>query len=117
VVLDYVQLSVSLAANHISSSSLTRTFHHCRFPLDVVFRIYDSCLANGIEAIFSFSIQLLRKNEEKLLKMKFDEMLAFLNTKLLDAYKVRPPFFLSSFSPSFLSCSLPYPQKYELTIA
>ena len=67
-----------------------------------MFRIYDSCLANGIEAIFSFSIQLLRKNEEKLLKMKFDEMLAFLNTKLLDAYKVRP-------SPSFTL------DQYELT--
>lgn len=64
------------------------TMFSYRFPLDVVFRIYDSCLANGIEAIFSFSIQLLRKNEEKLLKMKFDEMLAFLNTKLLDAYKL-----------------------------
>jgi hypothetical protein len=59
-----------------------------RFPLDVVFRIYDSCLANGIEAIFSFSIQLLRKNEEKLLKLKFDEMLKFLNMNLLDAYQI-----------------------------
>ncbi|KAH6913979.1 rab-GTPase-TBC domain-containing protein [Coprinopsis sp. MPI-PUGE-AT-0042] len=64
------------------------TMFSYRFPLDVVFRIYDSCLANGIEAIFSFSIQLLRKNEEKLLKLKFDEMLKFLNMNLLDAYQI-----------------------------
>ncbi|KAF5317172.1 hypothetical protein D9611_003965 [Ephemerocybe angulata] len=63
------------------------TMFSYRFPLEIVFRIYDSCLANGIEAIFSFSIQLLRKNEARLLKMKFDEILAFLNNKLLDEYK------------------------------
>ena len=57
--------------------------------LDIVFRIYDSCLANGIEAIFGFSVQLLRKNEALLLKLKFDEILSFLNKKLLDLYEVR----------------------------
>jgi len=59
-----------------------------RFPLEIVYRIYDSCLANGIEAIFSFSIQLLVANEEALLKLRFDEILAFLNNKLFDVYKV-----------------------------
>ncbi len=62
----------------------------CRsFPQEIVFRIYDSCLANGIEAIFGFSIILLAKNEEALLSLKFDELLAFLNTRLFDVYKVR----------------------------
>ncbi|KAM6502265.1 Rab-GTPase-TBC domain containing protein [Amanita muscaria] len=59
-----------------------------RFPLDVVFRIYDNCLANGIEAIFGFSVMLLKRNEEALLSMKFDEILGFLTVKLLDAYKI-----------------------------
>ena len=59
-----------------------------RFPLECVFRIYDNCLASGIEVIFGYSLILLKKNEEKLLKMKFDEMLSFLNTRLFDAYKV-----------------------------
>ena len=58
-------------------------------------------LANGIEAIFSFSIQLLRKNEDVLLKMKFDEILAFLNGKLLDAYKV--PYLRSRLSSTSLT--------------
>lgn len=52
-----------------------------------MFRIFDHCLANGIEAIFGFSIGLLRKNEEKLLELKFDEILDFLNNRVLDQYK------------------------------
>lgn len=53
-----------------------------------MFRIFDHCLANGIEAIFGFSIGLLKKNEEKLLELKFDEILDFLNNKVLDQYRV-----------------------------
>lgn len=61
---------------------------HFRFPLEVVVRIYDNVLASGIEAIFGFSVALLQKNEDILLGLKFDEILAFLNTRLLDRYKV-----------------------------
>ena len=59
-----------------------------RFPLEIVFRIYDGCLANGIEAIFGFSVALLKRNEEALLALKFDQILAFLSNRLLDIYKV-----------------------------
>ncbi|KAG6873437.1 hypothetical protein C0995_015526 [Termitomyces sp. Mi166 len=59
------------------------------FPLPVVFRIYDNCLASGIEAIFGFSIMLLKKNEEEILALKFDEILAFLNTRLFDKYRAK----------------------------
>ena len=58
------------------------------FPLDIAFRIYDNCLASGIEAIFGFSLVLLQKNEDILLKMKFDEILVFMKTSVLDKYKV-----------------------------
>jgi hypothetical protein len=44
-------------------------------------------LASGIEAIFGFSIMLLKKNEDLLLSLKFDEILAFLNLRLFDRYK------------------------------
>jgi ecotropic viral integration site 5 protein len=70
------------------------------FPLEIVFRIFDNCLANGIEAIFGFALSLLQKNEAKLLSLKFDELVAFLNTGIIDTYKVRamiynrlPPFY------------------------
>jgi hypothetical protein len=83
VVFDRVQLS---ASHDINQSILIITLR--RFPLEIVFRIYDNCLANGIEAIFGFSVALLKKNEEALLTLKFDEILAFLSNKLLDIYKV-----------------------------
>jgi hypothetical protein len=37
---------------------------------------------------------LLKKNEEALLTLKFDEILSFLNIKLFDCYLVRFPFHL-----------------------
>ncbi len=55
----------------------------------MVFRIYDNVIASGIEALFSFSLVLLLKNEDILLKMKFDQLLAHLNTRMLDVYQVR----------------------------
>jgi hypothetical protein len=64
------------------------TLFSYRFPLDIVFRIYDNCLASGIEAIFAFSIVLLQKNEEKLLTLKFDEILNFLKTRVFERYKI-----------------------------
>lgn len=59
------------------------------FPLDVVFRIYDNVLASGVEAIFGFSVVLLQKNEEALLRLKFDDILAFLKNRLFQDYIVR----------------------------
>ncbi|KAK7057167.1 ABC1-domain-containing protein [Favolaschia claudopus] len=64
------------------------TMFSYRFPLDIVFRIYDNCLASGIEAMFGFGVQLLMKNEDLLLALKFDQILAFLNNQLFDRYKV-----------------------------
>ena len=52
-----------------------------------MYRIFDNCLASGIEAIFGFSLALLQKNEEKLLELKFDELVSFLNSQIVDTYK------------------------------
>ena len=46
--------------------------------MDIVFRIYDNCLASGIEAMFAFSMALLSKNETTLLSMKFDQLIGFI---------------------------------------
>ncbi|KAG2342914.1 RabGAP/TBC [Suillus weaverae] len=64
------------------------TLFSYRFPLEIVVRIYDNCLASGIEAIFAFSIVLLQKNEDELLNLKFDDILAFLKNKIFDRYKL-----------------------------
>lgn len=57
--------------------------------MDIVFRIYDNVLASGIEAMFTFSMTLLIKNEETLLSMKFDQLLSFLNIRVFEVYQVR----------------------------
>ena len=54
----------------------------------MVFRVFDHVLATGVDAIFSFSVLLLQKNERALLNMNFDQILEFLKTSLLDRYKV-----------------------------
>ena len=59
-----------------------------RFPMDIVFRIYDNCLASGIEAMFTFSIALLSKNEGTLLSMKFDQLVVFLNQRIFEVYRI-----------------------------
>ncbi|KAG8905518.1 GTPase-activating protein [Tulasnella sp. 403] len=66
------------------------TMFSYRFPLDLVFRIFDSVFGHGIEAIFGFSIVLLIKNEEKLLKLKFDQILEYMKGELFDIYKIDP---------------------------
>ncbi|KAI6166121.1 rab-GTPase-TBC domain-containing protein [Pisolithus thermaeus] len=66
------------------------TLFSYRFPLEIVFRIYDTCLANGVESIFAFSVALLQKNEDILLSMKFDEILIFLKQRVFERYKVDP---------------------------
>ena len=57
-----------------------------------MFRIYDNCLASGIEAIFAFSIVLLQKNEDVLLTLKFDEILSYLKTRVFERYRVNEIF-------------------------
>ncbi|RPD53977.1 RabGAP/TBC [Lentinus tigrinus ALCF2SS1-6] len=66
------------------------TMFSYRFPMDIVFRIYDNCLASGIEAMFAFSMALLSKNERILLSMKFDQLLGFLNQRIFEVYQVEP---------------------------
>ncbi|GBE81076.1 hypothetical protein SCP_0308010 [Sparassis crispa] len=67
------------------------TMFSYRFPLEIVLRIYDNCLANGIEALFAFSISLLLKNEATLLSLKFDQLLAFLNNRIYEVYLLDEP--------------------------
>ncbi|KAG8704652.1 GTPase-activating protein [Ceratobasidium sp. 394] len=64
------------------------TMFSYRLPLDLVFRIMDTVFANGIEAIFGFSLVLLHNNEEAILKLKFDQILEYLKSPLFDSYKI-----------------------------
>jgi len=76
------------------------TMFSYRFPLDIVFRIFDNVFASGVEAIFGFSIVLLQKNEDELLGLSFDQILEYLKNSVFDAYQTPDPGEGSSTTPS-----------------
>ncbi|CAJ0627040.1 841_t:CDS:2 [Entrophospora sp. SA101] len=61
-----------------------------KFPLSLVFRIYDTIFTEGIEAIFRFSIALLKRNEKKIVELNFEPLLEFLKNGLFESYQFTP---------------------------
>ena len=64
-----------------------------RFPLQLVLRVYDLILSEGLEgAILKFGIVLMQKNAGKLLEMKdMATLTTFLKERLFDVYIDRSP--------------------------
>lgn len=62
------------------------TFFAYKFPLDIVLRIYDILFTQGIESILKFAVNLLLKNSETLLSLKFDKLVSFLKDNLFNIY-------------------------------
>ncbi|KAF3008891.1 GTPase-activating protein [Curvularia kusanoi] len=64
-----------------------------RFPLQLVVRVYDLILSDGLEAaILKFGLVLMQKNAETLLEMKdMSTLTNFLKEKLFDVYIDRAP--------------------------
>ncbi|GHJ89164.1 hypothetical protein NliqN6_5566 [Naganishia liquefaciens] len=63
------------------------TMFSYRFPLCLVYRIFDIVFAEGVEAIFRFSMALMRKNEDELLKLDFEGILKFMSDTIFECYK------------------------------
>ena len=59
-----------------------------RFPLQLVLRVYDLILSEGLEgAILKFGIALMQKNAEALLNLQdMSQLKVFLNERLFDVY-------------------------------
>ncbi|OXH55915.1 hypothetical protein J003_01952, partial [Cryptococcus neoformans] len=57
------------------------------FPLSLVYRVLDIVFAEGIEAVFRFSLALLKKSEEKLVQLDFEQILQFLQADLFEVYR------------------------------
>ncbi|ORX89242.1 TBC-domain-containing protein [Basidiobolus meristosporus CBS 931.73] len=57
-----------------------------RFPLPLVFRIFDIILAEGVESLFRFAIALLKANQDRLVEMPFETLLDFLKHHLYHVY-------------------------------
>ncbi|KAF2161851.1 hypothetical protein M409DRAFT_69637 [Zasmidium cellare ATCC 36951] len=63
-----------------------------RFPLQLVLRIYDLILSEGLTAILKFGIVLMQHNRAALLEMKdMSQLTNFLKEKLFDVYIDKSP--------------------------
>lgn len=59
-----------------------------KFPLEIVIRIYDVVIAEGLETILRFAVNFMIQNKSHILTLKFDELLTFLKDGLFDVYNV-----------------------------
>jgi hypothetical protein len=61
-----------------------------KFPLGMVLRIFDVVIAEGLESILKFAMNLMIKNKDHLLTLEFDDLLNFLKEKLFYYYSNVP---------------------------
>lgn len=63
-----------------------------RFPLDMVLRVYDLVLSEGLGAILKFGLVLMQRNRDALLEMKdMAQLNTFLKERIFDVYMDRQP--------------------------
>ncbi|PWN43716.1 hypothetical protein IE81DRAFT_66491 [Ceraceosorus guamensis] len=73
------------------ASSWFMTLFAYRMPLGIIYRVLDSVFAEGIEALFRFAIALMKKNEDRLLTLGFDEAIPLLAVNVADVYRRADP--------------------------
>ncbi|KAJ1968871.1 GTPase-activating protein [Dimargaris xerosporica] len=65
-----------------------------RFPVQLVFRLFDFVFAEGIETLLKFSLVLLRTHQTQILSLHFEALMEFLTNRMLDRYIDNPTEFL-----------------------
>jgi hypothetical protein len=91
---------------HLYATQWFLTLFAYRFPLQLVLRIYDLILSEGLEAIIRFGIVLMQKNAATLLGM--NDMVAlttFLRDRLFDVYIDQAPSHSSILESGFFGSS------------
>ncbi|XBW34672.1 hypothetical protein QEN19_000239 [Hanseniaspora menglaensis] len=83
--------SCGILSNMFVSQWLLSFFGY-KFPYEFVIRIFDIVLLEGLEALLKFAVAVVLKNEEKILSMKFDELLKFLKDDLFNVYALNQAF-------------------------
>ncbi|KAI0181994.1 RabGAP/TBC [Hypoxylon sp. FL1284] len=77
---------------HLYATQWFLTLFAYRFPLQLVLRIYDLILSEGLSAILKFGIVLMQKNSSTLLAMSdMAQLTGFLRDKLFDVYIDQSP--------------------------
>ncbi|KAI0445538.1 RabGAP/TBC [Xylaria telfairii] len=79
-------------SSHLYATQWFLTLFAYRFPLQLVLRIYDLILSEGLSAILRFGIVLMQKNSSTLLGMSdMSQLTTFLKDKLFDVYIDQSP--------------------------
>ncbi|KAI1368915.1 rab-GTPase-TBC domain-containing protein [Xylaria arbuscula] len=77
---------------HLYATQWFLTLFAYRFPLQLVLRIYDLILSEGLSAIIRFGVVLMQKNSSTLLGMSdMAQLTTFLKDKLFDVYIDQSP--------------------------
>ncbi|TVY55022.1 GTPase-activating protein GYP5, partial [Lachnellula suecica] len=88
----YCHLHRRQVTPHLYATQWFLTLFAYRFPLQLVLRIYDLILSEGLEAILKFGIVLMQKNAAALLAMNdMGALTTFLKDKLFDVYIDKDP--------------------------
>ena len=61
-----------------------------KFPLDMVFRIFDLIFSEGLDVIYRVAIALLASNEKYLMTLKFEELIDCLKNRIYQLYVEKP---------------------------
>ncbi|KAH9898729.1 RabGAP/TBC [Xylariomycetidae sp. FL2044] len=79
-------------SSHLYATQWFLTLFAYRFPLQLVLRIYDLILSEGLSAILRFGIILMQKNASTLLGMSdMAQLTTFLKDKVFDVYIDQTP--------------------------
>jgi Rab-GTPase-TBC domain len=88
----YCHLHRRQISPHLYATQWFLTLFAYRFPLQLVLRIYDLILSEGLEAILKFGIVLMQKNATTLLGMNdMVGLTSFLKDRLFDVYIDQSP--------------------------
>jgi hypothetical protein len=91
---------------HLYATQWFLTLFAYRFPLQLVLRIYDLILSEGLEAIIKFGIVLMQKNAATLLGMNdMTALTNFLRDRLFDVYIDQAPSHSSILESGFFGSS------------
>ncbi|KAF3942478.1 Carabin [Dactylella cylindrospora] len=88
-----IHLNRRKAQSSLYATQWFLTLFAYKFPLQLVLRVYDLVIAEGVEgAVLKFGIALMKKNEAALRQIdSLEVLLPFLREKLFDAYLDRNP--------------------------
>lgn len=88
----YCHLRRRSISPHLYATQWFLTLFAYRFPLQLVLRIYDLILSEGLSAILRFGLALMQKNAATLLAISdMQQLTSFLKDKLFDVYIDKDP--------------------------